>query len=249
MGELLTSKCQGNLLRPLTGTIVIAVRREEFVLIASDSFSTRNHGRQDYHRAIVNKIELHPKLPMAVATAGLGDLPIMRGDDIQGQIEVRKVVQNLFLTCRYERHLKKDHIEREVRRLFHPQVRAAHNLENERPELRGRGHLDVVVATYAERRTELIRLRLDKGVTILINDGQLACSGVTEEYYQPRVRDPNLYGDQLSSPPEVAGQLRRSVQAGIDFETSRKVENERECGGPINLAIVDSKGARFLNLS
>ncbi len=56
---------------PLFGTIVIAIRHEQFVLIAADSFSTRNHGQDDYHCSLVNKIELHPKLPMAVATAGL----------------------------------------------------------------------------------------------------------------------------------------------------------------------------------
>ena len=91
------------------------------------------------------------------------------------------------------------------------------------------------------------RFRLEDGVNILKEDGQLACSGVTEEHYRPRVSDPKLYGDQFSTLPEIAAQLRRSVQEGIDFEASRKPENTRECGGPINLAIVDSSGARFLD--
>lgn len=236
-----------NFRRPLAGSIVIAIRHDEFVLIASDSFSTRNHGRDDYHRSIVNKIELHPYLPMAVATAGLSDLPILKDGGFEGQVEVRKIVRDLFSTCRYERHLKRENIEKETRRLFLPQVQAVHNLESARPDLVGRGHLDIIVATYARRnRTELVRFRLAEGVKILKDDGQLACSGVTEEYYQPRVRDPNLYGDQFANLPEIAAQLCRSVQEGIDFEAVRKAENERECGGPILLAIVDPKGARFL---
>jgi hypothetical protein len=231
----------------LAGSIVIAVRRDEFVLIASDSFSTRNHGRHDYHRSIVNKIELHPKLPMAVATAGLADLPILKGSNPEGQVNVREVVRDLLATCRYDRHLKKENIEKEIRRLFLRPVQAIQNLENERPELIGRGHLDIIVATYADRKTELTRFRLEERMTILKYDGQLACSGVTEEYYQRRARNADLYGEQFTRLPEIAAQLCRSVQSGIDFEAARTADNERECGGPINLAIVDSGSARFLD--
>jgi hypothetical protein len=232
---------------PLAGSIVIAIRRYEFVLIASDSFSTRNPGQNDYRRSIVNKIEIHPKLPVAVATAGLADLPIVNGASFEGQVGVREVVGNLFSACRYERHLKRENIEKEIRRRFLPQVQAVHNLESERPDLAGRGHLDIIVATYAERKTELTRFRLEDRVKILKDDGQLVCSGLAEEYYLPRVRNPNLYGDQFTSLPDIAAQVCRSVQEGIDFEAAHKAENERECGGPINLAIVDSNGARLLD--
>ena len=99
---------------PLTGSIVIAIRHDSFILIASDSFSTRNHGRDDYHRSIVNKIEVHPKLPMAIATAGLAHLPILKDGDFEGQVGVREIVHDLFSACRYKRHLKRENIEKEI---------------------------------------------------------------------------------------------------------------------------------------
>ena len=122
-----------------------------------------------------------------------------------------------------------------------------HKLESNRPDLAGRGHLDIIVATYGERQTELTHFRFEEGIQALKNDGQLACSGVTEGHYRPKVFDPNLYGDQFSNVEEIAAQLCRSIQEGIDFEAARKADNERECGGPINVVIIDSRGARFLD--
>jgi hypothetical protein len=216
-----------------SGTILLSVRREDFVVMAADRrwVSAKSWGD-------LPKIVLHPRLPLAFSTGGL-----------------------TFLDgCETPRHIWR--ATRRIPGLEAPDLPCVMRCLKE--ELRGRVKkvrradpyplpvplrlVIVTVALWRRGRAHLAVLQLTDGEREESRPDFFHYPPCLDVFYSRYPGPGTIYGDGISDPGELAEHLRAVVAAGIAEEARIHGGRNQHCGGQVDVALVDVRGAHRVDL-
>jgi hypothetical protein len=219
------------------GTILFAARRTRFVVLAADRLY---HGR-GRPPILEPKIVLHPTLPAAVACAGLRRLPL-QGPLVVGQ------VRDVLAHFRSRGGLTMEALRARLAKGLAGHARAAYRAEAD-PALRGKTRCELFLALATGREAQLGRLAMQEDV-LFADDEPEALSApahlvlrLEAEHGRGAGRDAYL-GAGLEGIDRVAARALAIAEEAVRIDGEIMGEDARECGGPIDLVVVDRTGAR-----
>lgn len=217
------------------GTAIYAARRSGFAILAADSFGAgvdSNGSRVAIRDQL--KVFAHPRLPLAVAIAGIGSLGESTTVEFLGQ---RIGHAGRWL-------LDGDSLLTRISDALVPEVRALAN--DPRWAVAGIEHMQVVVAFIQARSARLATVRIS-----ISGDVEAFHAGESQE---PLLICPDLPGEMAvkSQPPEdvepakLAEHARNWLQSVIDLDKEVNGADGRSTGRPARVFSVSSDGVREL---
>lgn len=215
-------------------TILLAATRPGVVAIATDRLAHDETGPVTLH----HKVRIHAELPMIIGSSGFafhGDTPIIdlamnRLDDLNSHdLETALEVATPLWKC--------------LQDLARPISEAAARLGTQK------ANLDLRIGFVINGKAKLWRLTFRRdAVELFQHPWQLGSVTTIGDFYaRGRYTDLNVVvmrGDTRTA-EALGGHIQRIVQDGVD-EEMRLYGEHRECDGPIDVAVVDHRGARFL---
>jgi hypothetical protein len=221
-----------------SGTIVFAVRRPSFAVLAADQ---QWHGFDAAGQPLTGthpKVVLHPTLPLAFATAGFAFLPA-------GGVPVTRYLVEVVEDITEPGQLHPPELAQRLAGRLHPLVIQARRAPF-RPEDEMKRKLDVLIALVREGQAELGRLRLDENARWEVRGEFLSAPDSLKTLYTTGryAIDAHLYGDAISEPLALAQHLAGVIGEGIEAEAVQYGGRNRECGGGIDVILIDPTGAR-----
>jgi hypothetical protein len=237
-----------------TGTIIIGVPRSHFVVLGADRLWTNAltkpgdppWDRQGRHI----KIARHPSLPLAVAVAGLGTL----GPQQDTVAYVGELIASLDRSA-----LRFDAIVERLRPPLHEALRgvrepARRALATNPSDAEAGTRLKVarltLIVAYADAdQATLGWLQIEddwKANREAAPRGAVAWPNALDGFYRtgPFAGAPALFGYSIQEPGRLAEHVRRVIEAGIREDARVNLESDRHVGGPVDVVLVDGKGAR-----
>jgi hypothetical protein len=235
--------------RSYCGTFLVGFRRTNYVVIAADRLAVAQVPGGDPVVKFFNKIVIHPELPLAISVAGLGTFDDGSPAESDG-IPAQELIRQAFDLIKKPEHLDFNSISRCVGHSVLPFVQKQRNLNKQQ----GKSSLDsttLMVATCREGFTALFSLRLGettqvespvKGIRM-----RLLPTKASKTYFaeMQRSRKDFLLGEEARSREKLAAHARALIQIGIDCAREAHGGENRECGGEVDVAIIDRDGARF----
>jgi hypothetical protein len=225
---------------PRYGTVVFAVRRERFAILAADQLC---HGI-GLEPTLRRKIVTHPSLPIAIAVAGYEKLPVDDGQPVPNH--VKEALDSLG-PCE---HLTLDSVRTA---LEHRLKEFAAQAFEQRFESDGdSAQCNLTIALMEGQFAKLAKLVFTKGDPGF--DASM-CEFILPpvhilKYLQGIDNDriDELFGKDLGDPDLLIERVRSTIEELISVDEQReKTERcERDIGGPIDIAIVDREGARLV---
>jgi hypothetical protein len=237
-----------------TGTIVMGVPRDRFVVLGADRLwsnalpkvddpPSERQGRQ-------LKIAVHEKLPLAVAVAGIASL----GPEQDTVERIRALIAPLD---RSRLHfdgivevLRADLQER-IEAIRGPARRALEKNPNDaaaRIRLRV-AQLTLLIGYVADGRAVLGTLELADGWKAKQQApprGAVAWPDALDDFYagSPYARASAMFGAAIQSPAKLAQHVRRVIEAGIREDARLYEPDYRHVDGPVDVVVIDATGAR-----
>lgn len=218
--------------------MIIAVRRDSFVVVAADRFET-SFDRSDEDTA--PKLLLHSALPLTLAVVGLDDIADPRSGRPQS---TRSFLERILGEITQPTELVFDRLCARIANRLHPAVRQT--LRASGPDSEGRG-VDLLIAFVRGTTAGMGVQRIGEGIeTREVDRHQDAPPAVGEFLASGAYADPAaLYGDKLSDAEFVANHLRRVVEAAGAHDATASAGGQRSIGGAVDVAIVNTRGARL----
>ena len=223
-------------------TLTISVQHPTFVLLSSerlqhrvDSLTTETviGPPASYSRKVV----IHESLPLAFATAGLGEL---------GGRSTTTLLAEFAETLSSPSELVGVEVGKRLVTHFGPLVQG---------ELARAGvpsgsplKLDVHVGLYgATPELYFVHITVDSA-TSTKTTGQVGCPTTVKRFFQSTKyrNDIEIFGKPQIGANRLAEQLRKLFAEAIAFEKKASGGSNREIGGAVDIALVDKSGARFL---
>jgi hypothetical protein len=236
------------------GTIIIGVPRAQFVVLGADRlWSTALPSPGDppsERRGRQVKIALHESLPLAVAAAGLATLGPER-DTVE---YIRQLIAPLDTS-----RLNFETIVKVLRTQLHDRLRAVRDpakraLATKPTDAEAKirlkvARLTLLVAYVAAGRATLGWLQLDddwKAKRESPPHGAVAWPDSLDHFYTkgPFAGTAALFGYSIQEPAKLAEHVRRVIEAGIREDARLNQGRNRHVGGPVDVVLVDAKGAR-----
>jgi hypothetical protein len=228
-----------------SGTIIAAIKRTDCVCLAADQLFSSNAGTAEYKTGVNCKIISHDRLPLAIASGGLRELP--KNDNSSETIETRHILTKCFLNARYERHFSREYFVRQTTLHLLPLVKMA------RKRLLGdlaqphKNCVNICIAYYFNGKPQLEGFRVEDSVITVERDGRLECPGRLQPQFGHLASDGSFYGEHLDDNLAAAAHLRKGIEHIIQWEASHFPANRLECGGVVDVMMVDKSGARFVS--
>ena len=224
--------------------IVIAVRREPWIVVAADRYELSFAAGSVFHEDTQTKIILHPQQPFGFVTAGIYALPDSRsGRDLDTTTWLERSLAEFSQPAGF----RLDNISARLANRFHPLVRAKiRDMPPNEPEEKKR--FDVIIGYVRGTTAEMGRLRItDKVETTTLEKYHEAPPSLKEFYSSGQYASPAaIYGDRLTESTSLANYLRRVVQEGIAAEAQLNGGTNKEVGTAVDVAIIGPKNARLV---
>jgi hypothetical protein len=240
--------------RLLTGTIILGAPRSDFVVVGADRLWTNalaKPGDPPWKRqGPQGKIALHPTLPLAIATAGLATL-----DAEQDTVSyIRELITPLDVS-----RLDLDTIVELLRPHLHEKILALRNSAR-RALAANPADADAKIRLQAARQTLVIAYvtagRASLG-WVQVDDewkakretpphGAVAWPTSLDHFYRtgPFASTAKLFGHAITDRAGLVQHVRHVIEAGIREEARLHQGQNRQVGGPVDVVLVDAKGAR-----
>jgi hypothetical protein len=237
----------GDMPEPLVnrlGTIILAMRREQFAVLAADSLALTFFNGKTVPTRSHCKIVLHPSLPLGFATAGWAALPLTGQQRLTTEYlaEIAKKITKAA-------ELNMPELKRRLAADLHPLVLEARKepscgLPDEYRKV------DVYIAFVSKGRAELGRLRLNQNAELgerpeffsLPSTEQLVAFYKMKNGYG---NDQTLFRDDILDPDALGAHMRTVLQNGINFDAAASGGQNRTIGPPIHVAVIEHDGARW----
>jgi len=239
-----------------TGTIIMGVPRSAFVVLGADRLWTNALPKPEdppsKQRGRQGKIALHGSLPLAVAAAGLATLGSEQDTvDYTRELITRLDKSSLNFDTIVER--LRAHLHEKVQAVRDPAKRAlATNPADAEARIRLKvARLTLVVAYVVAGRATLGWIQLDdewKAKRESAPQGAVAWPDSLDRFYTkgPFAGGANLFGYSIQEPAKLVEHVRRVIQAGIHEEARLNHGRNRQVGGPVDVVLIDTKGARCI---
>ena len=236
------------------GTIIIGVPRAQFVVLGADRlWSTalpRPGDTPSERRGRQVKIALHESLPLAVAAAGLATL----GPEQDTVGYIRQLIAPLDksrLNFDTIVELLRTQLHDRLRAVRHPakDVRATRSSDAEAKIRLKVATLTLLVAYVAAGRATLGWLQLGDDWQAKRESpphGAVAWPDSLDRFYikGPFAGTAALFGYSIQEPAKLAEHVRRVIEGGIREDARLYQERDRHAGGPVDVVLIDAKGAR-----
>jgi hypothetical protein len=237
-----------------TGTIIMGIPRDHFVVLGADRLWTNalprvgdspseRQGRQV-------KIAVHDSLPLAVAVAGIATL----GPEQDTVEHIRRLIATLNASrLNFDAivELLRTDLQERLQVIREPAKRAlARNPADAEAKIRLKvARLTLLVAYVASGRATLGSLELDDRWTAKLAApprGAVAWPDALDTFYGqgPFAGATAMFGPSIQEPSKLSEHVRRVIEAGIREDTRLYQINDRHAGGPVDVVLIDAKGAR-----
>ena len=237
-----------------TGTIILGVPRAQFVVLGADRLWTNALAKPGDppwdRRGQQVKIARHGSLPLAIAAAGLGTLgPQQDTMAYIGELITPLDRSSLGFDAIIERLRPPLH---EALRAVREPARRALATNPSDAEARARlkaARLTLIVAYVAGDGATLGWLQIEDDWTAKREApprGAVAWPSALDRFYLegPFAGAAALFGYSIQEPGRLAEHVRRVIDAGIREDARVNLEGDRHVGGPVDVVLVDAKGAR-----
>jgi hypothetical protein len=239
-----------------TGTIVMGVARADFVVLGADRLWSNALPRLDDGLAERQgrqvKIAVHDSLPLAVAVAGIATLGPER-DTVE---HVRQLIAQLDGSrLDFDRvvELLRTDLQEQLQAVREPAKRAlARNPADAEAATRLRvARLTLLVAYVASGRATLGSIALGDRWTAeqeAAPRGAVAWPDALDRFYTggPFAGAAALFGYSIQEPDKLADHVRHVIDAGIREDARLHPPGNRHVGGPVDVVLIDAKGARCI---
>lgn len=224
----------------LSGTIIMGIQRPSFVVLGADQLE---HGHDAFGRpyeAFNRKIVLHPKLPLALATAGYANFSTQRKTIEHLEEVIGRISESVDLTL--------EHLRSELVDELHANVLLRLNDASGRPGFDSNlEKLDVFIALVNRHQASFGLLRLTHEVQFTSSTGgQIGAPSLIGPFLsQGRYADEGvLFGDNYQDSDSLACHVHRVLSEAIGVAVLLE-SPVRTIGGNVDIVIVDAEGARI----
>jgi hypothetical protein len=237
-----------------TGTIIMGVPRDSFVVLGADRLWSnalpRSDDRPSERQGRQVKIAVHDSLPLAIAVAGIATL----GPEQDTVEHIRRLIAPLDRS-----RLSFDAIVELLRTSLLEKLQAVrgpakHDLANNPADAAAKIRLNVarltlLVAYVTAGRATLGSLTLDdrwRAKRETPPHGAVAWPDALEHVYTrgPYSGAAALFGYSIEKPARLAEHVRRVIDAGIREDARLYQPRDRHVGGPVDVVLIDIHGVR-----
>jgi hypothetical protein len=237
-----------------TGTIILGVPRDHFVVLGADRLWTnvlpKVDDPVDERQGLRVKIARHETLPLAVAVAGIASL----GPEHDTMEHVRGLIAPLTASRlnfdTVAEVLRADLME-ELQAIREPAKRAlATNPADAVAQVKLKtARLTLLVASVSAGRATLGTLELEDRWTAKLAEpprGAAAWPDALDAFYfqGPYRGATAMFGTSIQNPLELATHVRRVIEAGVREDSRLYASEDRHVAGPVDVVLIDAKGAR-----
>ena len=237
-----------------TGTIVMGVPRDQFVVLGADRLwsnavpkiddpPAERQGRQV-------KIAVHDSLPLAIAAAGIATL----GPEQDTIEHIRTLIAPLDrsrLNFDAIVELLRVDLQEKLEAVRGPAKRALDKNPNDavaRIRLKV-AHLTLLIGYVANGRATFGTLELADGWKAKQETpprGAVAWPDALDDFYagSPYAGASAMFGASIQEPAKLAAHVRRVIEAGIHEDSRLYKPSDRHVGGPVDVVLIDANGAR-----
>ena len=234
---------------PMHGTIVVGKRLKGSVVIAADQrwCGTDENGQFKWGSGC--KIVFHSKrrIPLMFATSGMRDLYRGESADLSSSLRPRDILRQSFNEINGFDNLKEKNILKIIESsLFYLVRNTRHLLLPIEPDCTNL-FLDVIVAFVRRGKADLLTVRMNDGIKPTVNRPSTLHSPYSlEDFYNNVLFKDSLFSKGIHNHDYkvVATHLHDAVMRGIAEEARINGGENRQCGGPVDVAVVDSNGCR-----
>jgi len=237
-----------------TGTIILGVPRDHFVVLGADRLWTNVlpnvDDPSDERRGLRLKIAMHDTLPLAVAVAGIASL----GPEHDTMEHIRRLITPLSASrLNFDtvvEHLRADLLE-QLEAIREPAKRAlAKNPADAVAQIKlETARLTLLVASVSDGRATFGTLELSDRWTarqVPPPRGAAAWPDALDAFYTrgPYRGVAAMFGASIQDPLKLAEHVRRVIEAGIQEDARLYVSSDRHVAEPVDIVLIDAKGAR-----
>ena len=237
-----------------TGTIIMGVPRDRFVVLGADRLWSNALPKVDdplsERQGRQVKIAIHPSLPLAIAAAGIASL----GPEQDTVEHIRRLIAPLDasrLDFDAIVELLRADLEDRLQAIREPAKHAlARNPADAAARIRLKvARLTLLVAYVAGGRATLGSLEIEDRWTAKLAApprGAVAWPDALDDFYAsgPYARASAMFGAAIQEPARLADHVRRVIEVGIREDERLYQGADRHVGGPVDVVLVDARGAR-----
>jgi hypothetical protein len=236
------------------GTIVIGIPRENFVVLGADRLWTSalpKPGDPSWERRGQQvKIARHDSLPLAVAAAGLATLG-PRQDTVEYVRELITPLDGASLSFDAIVGRLQPPLQESLRAVRDPARRAlAANPADTEAQVRLKvARLTLLVAYVTAGQATFGWIEIHdtwKAKRASPPRGAVAWPDALDAFYTrgPYASAEAMFGYSIQEPARLAAHVRRVIEGGIQEDARLNLDRDRHVGGPVDVVLVDSEGAR-----
>lgn len=237
-----------------TGTIIMGVPRDRFVVLGADRLWSNALPKVDdppgERQGRQAKIAIHPTLPLAIAVAGIASL----GPEQDTVEHIRRLIAPLDasrLDFDAIAGLLRADLEERLQAIREPAKRTlARNPADAAARIRLKvARLTLLVAYVARGRATLGSLEMKDRWTAKLAApprGAAAWPDALDAFYAsgPYARASAMFGTAIQEPARLTDHIRQVIEAGIREDARLYHGADRHVGGPVDVVLVDTRGAR-----
>jgi hypothetical protein len=234
-----------------TGTIIMGVPRDHFVVLGADRLWSNALPRAgDPRQGRQVKIAVHDSLPLAVAAAGIATL----GPEQDTVEHIRQLIATLDpsrLNFDAIVELLRTDLQERLQAIREPAKRAlVRNPADVKAKIQLKvARLTLLVAYVASGHATLGSLELADRWTAKLTApprGAVAWPDALDTFYGqgPFAGGTAMFGPSIQEPMKLSEHVRRVIEAGIREDARLYRTGDRHVAGPVDVVLIDAKGAR-----
>ena len=237
-----------------TGTIIMGVPRDRFVVLGADRLWSNALPKIDdppsERQGHQVKIAVHDSLPLAIAAAGIATLGAEQ-DTIE---HIRTLIAPLDRTrLNFDAivELLRADLQEKLEAIRGPAKRALEKNPNDavaRIRLRV-ARVTLLIGYVANGRATFGSLELEDGWKAKQEApprGAVAWPDALDDFYasSPYAGTRAMFGAAIQDPAKLAAHVRRVIEAGIREDSRLYKPSDRHVDGPVDVVLIDASGAR-----
>jgi hypothetical protein len=237
------------------GTIILVLPRRDFIVVAADRMCVQVEPPNPPVTSQVTKIVCHPRLPLAVAIGGVANVEMGAYPDKlpgrSGEGTVFALIEQAFGEITAPGELRFERLLKLVRARVVPHVQNAQKFaRDETPGSDPMTFLNVCSARWGKPDYHQIMIKNNVMFRDLSppNYGTLSGADEMEGFLKAHLGGDvaRIYARDESSPDELAAHAVEVIAAAVEWEKAVKKGEDLHCGGGVDVALVDERGARFV---
>jgi hypothetical protein len=238
-----------------SGTIIVGVTRDNYAILATDRLWSTHGNDEPFRSGSHRKISLHKRLPIAIATAGITTVYRHRESPRNNLIRVRTYIETILRRISIIDSNTIPLIKSEYERLILPGLTRARAENWHIPNRIAKTNIFVIVVSLYDNTPQIHAIGLDAAtgnVTTEPHPAFIMSPSSLNDLYKQHYKENHTYGyflgEHIHDQLRLSSHIYNSIATGIHEEAKKYAGQNRECGGGIDIALIDAHGARLICL-